>query len=201
MKIKVLTLFPELFNDFLNTSIIKRCIKEKKVKIQIINFRDYSKQKNKQVDEYIYGGGPGMLLMLQPIVDAIKANKTKNTHVILLSPHGKTYNQIKATELSKKTDILLICGRYEGFDERLNEYVDEIISIGNYVLMGGEIPAMGIIESTVRLLDKSISSKSLSDESFNDDLLDYSSYTAPVNFNGSKVPSVLLSGDHKKILT
>jgi tRNA (guanine37-N1)-methyltransferase len=198
MKIKILTLFPELFNDFISTSIIKRLVKEKKVKFEIINFREYSKQKNKQVDDYVYGGG-GMLLMLQPLVDAIKTNKTKNSKVILLSPHGKTYTQAKAKSLSKCKEIILICGRYEGFDERIMNYVDEVISIGDYVLMGGEIPAMVVSESIVRLLDEGINALSLETESFNDNLLDYASYTKPVDFEGHKVPSVFLSGNHKKI--
>ncbi|MDR1850859.1 MAG: tRNA (guanosine(37)-N1)-methyltransferase TrmD [Mycoplasmataceae bacterium] len=199
MKITILTLFPQLFNEFLKNSIVKNIIEKKVATIKIVNFRDYSKQKNKQVDDYQYGGGGGMVLMLQPIVGAIKANKTKNTKVILLSPQGQPFKQAKAVSLSKEKDIMLICGHYEGFDERILNYVDESISIGDYVLTGGEIPAMVISEAVVRLLENGISKKSLESESFNNNLLDYATYTKPLNFEGHKVPEVLLSGNHKKI--
>jgi tRNA (guanine37-N1)-methyltransferase len=199
MNITILTLFPNLFNEFLSTSIVKNIISKKIVNIKIVNFRDYSTQKNKQVDDYQYGGGGGMVLMLQPIVDAIKAHKTHNTRVILLCPQGKPFKQNKAVSLSKEKDIILICGHYEGFDERILNYVDEVISIGDYILTGGEIPAMVVTEAIIRLLDQAISKKSLESESFDDNLLDYPIYTKPLNFEGHKVPNVLLSGNHKKI--
>jgi tRNA (guanine37-N1)-methyltransferase len=199
MKITILTLFPKIFDNFLETSIIKNIIKNKVATIKVINFREYSKQKNKQVDDYAYGGGAGMVLMLQPLVDAIKDNKTKNTKVILLSPQGTTYNQQCARKLAKEKDIILIAGHYEGFDERIINYVNEIISIGDYVLTGGEIPAMAVVESVVRLLENGINKKSLDTESFDDNLLDYSVYTKPVKFEKHSVPEVLLSGNHKKI--
>jgi tRNA (guanine37-N1)-methyltransferase len=199
MNITILTLFPNLFNDFLSNSIVKNIISKKIVNIKIVNFRDYSKQKNKQVDDYQYGGGGGMVLMLQPIVDAIKAQRTKDTRVILLCPQGKPFKQNKAVSLSKEKDIILICGHYEGFDERILNYVDEVISIGDYILTGGEIPAMVVIESVIRLLDQAINKKSLESESFDNNLLDYPIYTKPLNFEGHKVPDVLLSGNHKKI--
>ncbi|MDR2821405.1 MAG: tRNA (guanosine(37)-N1)-methyltransferase TrmD [Mycoplasmataceae bacterium] len=199
MKITILTLFPKIFDNFLETSIIKNIIKDKIATIKIVNFRDYSKQKNKQVDDYAYGGGAGMVLMLQPLVDAIKDNKTKNTKVILLSPQGIPYKQQHARTLAKEKDIILIAGHYEGFDERINNYVDEVISIGDYILTGGEIPAMVIVESVVRLLENGISKQSLDSESFDNNLLDYSVYTKPVTFEKYSVPEVLLSGNHKKI--
>jgi tRNA (guanine37-N1)-methyltransferase len=199
MNITILTLFPNLFNDFLSNSIVKNIISKKIVNFKIVNFRDYSTQKNKQVDDYQYGGGGGMVLMLQPIVDAIKAQRTKNTRVILLCPQGKPFKQNKAVSLSKEKDIILICGHYEGFDERILNYVDEVISIGDYILTGGEIPAMVVTEAIIRLLDQAISKKSLESESFDNNLLDYPIYTKPLNFDGHKVPDVLVSGNHKKI--
>jgi tRNA (guanine37-N1)-methyltransferase len=201
MNITILTLFPNLFNEFLSTSIVKNIINKKIAKINIVDFRNYSKQKNKQVDDYQYGGGGGMVLMLQPIIDAIKAHKTHNAKVILLCPQGKPFKQNKAVSLSKEKDIILICGHYEGFDERILNYVDEVISIGDYILTGGEIPAMVMTEAIIRLLDQAISKKSLESESFDNNLLDYPIYTKPLNFEGHKVPNVLLSGNHKKIAT
>jgi tRNA (guanine37-N1)-methyltransferase len=199
MKITILTLFPKIFTNFLETSIIKNIIKDKIATIKVVNFRDYSKQKNKQVDDYAYGGGAGMVLMLQPLVDAIKDNKTKNTKVILLSPQGTPYKQQHAKALAKEKDIILIAGHYEGFDERIINYVDEVYSIGDYILTGGEVPAMVIVESVVRLLENGINKKSLENESFDNNLLDYSVYTKPLKFEKYSVPEILLSGNHKKI--
>ncbi|GMO14251.1 MAG: tRNA (guanosine(37)-N1)-methyltransferase TrmD [Mycoplasmoidaceae bacterium] len=199
MKITILTLFPELFQNFLNVSIIKNIIKNKIADIKIVNFRNYSKLKNQQVDDTPYGGGAGMVLMLQPIVDAIRDNKTKKTKVILLSPQGETFKQTTAKRLSKEQDLILIAGHYEGFDERITNYVDEVISIGDYILTGGEIPAMVLVESITRLLENGISKHSLEVESFDNNLLDFSTYTKPTKFEKYEVPSILLSGDHKKI--
>lgn len=200
MKIDVLTLFPEMFNGVLNESIIKKAIEKKIVNINLINFRDYSKLSNKQVDDTIYGGGPGMLLRCEPIFDALDdINKDKDAHIILLSPEGSTYSSTKAKELTTYKHLIIICGHYEGFDERIKTLADEIISIGDYVLTGGEIPAMAIIDSTVRLLDGAINKESLESESFEDGLLDYPVYTKPREYRGMKVPDVLLSGDHAKI--
>ena len=200
MKIDVLTLFPEMFNGVLNESIIKKAIEKKIVNINLINFRDYSKLSNKQVDDTIYGGGPGMLLRCEPIFDALDdINKDKDAHIILLSPEGSTYSSTKAKELTTYEHLIIICGHYEGLDERIKTLADEIISIGDYVLTGGEIPAMAIIDSTVRLLDGAINKESLESESFEDGLLDYPVYTKPREYRGMKVPDVLLSGDHAKI--
>ena len=199
MRIKVLSLFPKMFDGILNESIIKRAIDDKKVNIDVIDLRSYSKDKHNKVDDTIYGGGAGMLIKCEPVFDAIDDLKTKNTKVIMLSPDGVKYNQEKAYELSKEKNIILLCGHYEGFDERINTVVDEKISIGDYALTGGEIPAMAIIDSVTRLLPGVINEESHLNDSFNNDLLDYPQYTKPKEYRGMKVPDVLLSGDHKKI--
>ena len=199
MRIKVLSLFPKMFDGILNESIIKRAIDDKKVNIDVIDLRSYSKDKHNKVYDTIYGGGAGMLIKCEPVFDAIDDLKTKNTKVIMLSPDGVKYNQEKAYELSKEKNIILLCGHYEGFDERINTVVDEKISIGDYVLTGGEIPAMAIIDSVTRLLPGVINEESHLNDSFNNDLLDYPQYTKPQEYRGMKVPDVLLSGDHKKI--
>lgn len=201
MRISILSLFPNLFDNFLSESIIKKMINQKIVNIEIINFRNFSKNKNLKVDDYQYGGGGGMVIQLQPIIDCLNKIKTPKSKVILLSPQGKTYKQNQAKTLSKCKHLILIAGRYEGFDERIINYVDEIISIGDYVLMGGEIPCMVIIESIARLLDKGISKQSLVSESFDNNLLDYPVYTTPKDFEGHKVPEILFSGNHEKINT
>lgn len=199
MVIDILTLFPEIFLGFLNTSIIKRAIDNDKVKINIHNIRDYSVYKNKQVDDYQYGGGAGMVLMCDPIFRAIDDLKKDDTKVIMLSPSGNSFKQDKARELVKCNHIILLCGHYEGFDERIKTIVDEEISIGDYVLTGGEVPAMVVTDSVVRLIDGVINSDSLDSESFNDNLLDYPVYTKPYEYRGMKVPDVLLSGHHANI--
>ena len=199
MKISILTLFPHYFDNFLNESIIKRAIDKKLVNIEIINFRDFSKLNNHQVDDTPYGGGAGMVLMCEPIFDAIESIKIDDSLVIMLTPDGKTYNQSVAKKLSKKTHIILLCGHYEGFDERIRSIVDMEISIGDYILTGGEIPAMIVADSVIRLIDGVINKDSLNDESFEDNLLDYPVYTKPAQFRGMNVPDVLLSGNHKKI--
>lgn len=199
MKIDILTLFPNMFSGFLNESIIKRAIDEKKVTINTVNFRDYAKNKHKKVDDTPYGGGSGMVLMCQPIFDAVDSVKTEKSKVVLLSPQGKKFSQKKAYELSKEEHLIFICGHYEGFDERIKSICDEEISIGDYVLTGGELPAMVITDSIVRLLPGVIDEQSHLNDSFNDNLLDYPTYTKPRNYKGMQVPEVLLSGDHEKI--
>ena len=199
MKIDVLTLFPESIKGFLEESIIKRAISSGKVEINLINFREYSPLNNNQVDDTPYGGGAGMVLRCEPIFNAIEAIKTSDSYVIMLTPEGKTYNQAKAKQLVNKKHIILLCGHYEGFDERIKTLVDEEISIGDYILTGGEIAATAIIDSVVRLIDGVITKESLDSESFNDNLLDYPTYTKPAEYKGLKVPEVLISGNHELI--
>ena len=199
MKISILTLFPNMFDGFKNESIIKRAIEKGKVQIEIINFRDYSTMNNNQVDDTPYGGGAGMVLMCQPIFDCIESIKTDNSVVIMMTPEGKRFNQKMAKEFLNIKHLILLCGHYEGFDERIKSIVDLEVSIGNFILTGGEIPAMAITDSVVRLIDGVINKDSLVSESFDDDLYDYPVYTKPSNFRGLEVPEVLLSGDHKKI--
>lgn len=199
MRIDIITLFPNMFEGFLHESIIKRAIEKKLVEINIINFRDFSKLNNSQVDDTPYGGGSGMVLMVEPIVDAIESVKTKNSKVILMCPQGKTFTQGMAHELKLEKHLILVCGHYEGFDERIREFVDEEISIGDYVLTGGELPAMVISDSVIRLIDGVIKKESYMEESFSNNLLDFPVYTKPQEFRGLKVPDVLLSGNHKKI--
>ena len=199
IKIDILSLFPDFFNGILNESIIKRAIDKKLVEINIINFRDYSPLPNKQVDDTPYGGGAGMLIRCEPIFLALDKIKTKDSHVILLSPEGVTYKQSVASRLKEYKHLIIICGHYEGFDERIKTLVDEIISIGDYILTGGEIAAMAIVDSVVRLIPGVINKESLVSESFNNNLLDYPQYTKPAEYRGLKVPDVLLSGNHQKI--
>jgi len=199
MKIDILTLFPEMFTGFLETSIIKRALDEKYVDINVHNFRDYSLDKHKRVDDYPYGGGAGMVLMCEPIFRAIESLKTDDTIVIMLTPSGKVFKQDIAIDLSKQKHIILLCGHYEGFDERIKTIVDMELSIGDYVLTGGEVPAMAITDAITRLIPGVITKESLDYESFNDNLLDYPNYTRPEVFRGMKVPDVLLSGHHKNI--
>ena len=199
MRIDILTLFPDMFNGFLTESIIKRAIDKRHVEINIIDFRKYSADPNKKVDDTPYGGGNGMVLMCQPIFDAIEDIKTADSKVIMLTPDGEIYRQEKAYDLSKEKHLILLCGHYEGFDERIRSIIDMEISIGDYVLTGGEVPAMILTDSITRLIDGVIAEDSHLNDSFNDNLLDYETYTKPSDFRGMKVPDVLLSGDHKKI--
>lgn len=201
MIIDILTLFPNMFEGVFDESIIKRAIAEKKVTINIHNFRDYSLDPHNKVDDTPYGGGSGMVLMVQPIYDAVMALKTDDTKVILLSPDGIPYNQTKAYELKKYQHLIIICGHYEGFDDRIRSIVDFTVSIGDYVLTGGELPSMVLTDSIVRLIDGVIDEESHINDSFNPNtnLLDYPTYTKPREFMGMKVPDVLLSGNHKEI--
>ena len=200
MRIDILTIFPDMFNGVFNESIIKRAIESKKVEINIHNFRDYSMEPHNKVDDTPYGGGAGMVLMCDPIFRCVEALKKENSKVILLTPDGVPYKQKQAYELSKEEHLIIICGHYEGFDERIRTLVDYEISIGDYVLTGGEIPAMVLVDSITRLIPGVITEQSHLDDSFNENyLLDYETYTKPSEYRGMKVPDVLLSGDHKKI--
>ena len=199
MRIDILTLFDNLFSEFVKTSIIKRAIENGKVTINAHNFREYSLSKHGRVDDYPYGGGAGMVLMCEPIFRAIDAIKTEDSKVIMMSPSGKVFNQKMAVDLSHEKHLIIICGHYEGFDERIRSIVDMEISIGDYVLTGGEVPAMAITDAIVRLIPGVISRESLESESFNDNLLDYPNYTRPEEFRGMRGPEVLLSGHHENI--
>ncbi len=201
MRIDILTLFPTMFDGFLNNSIIKRAIDKGLVNINIVNFRDYSKDPHHKVDDTPYGGGNGMVLMVQPIYDAVMDLKDDDTKVILLTPDGEKYNQKKAYDLKKYKHLIIICGHYEGFDDRIRSVVDFEISIGDYVLTGGELPSMIITDTIVRLVDGVIEEESHINDSFNPNtnLLDYPTYTKPREFMGLTVPEVLLNGNHKEI--
>ena len=199
MKIDVLSLFPGMFSGVFEESIIKRAINEGKVSINIHNFREFSLDPHNKVDDTPYGGGAGMVLTCQPIFDCVKSLKEEDSIVILLTPDGEVYKQSKAYELSKCKHLIFICGHYEGFDERIRSICDLEISIGDYVLTGGEIASMAIIDSIVRLIPGVIEEESHVNDSFNDNLLDYPTYTKPRVYEGMEVPEVLVSGDHKKI--
>ena len=202
MRIDVLTLFPNMFDAVLGESIIKRAIEFNGVKVKIHNIRDYTKNKHRKVDDRPFGGGAGMVFNCQPVMDALlKVKRTKpKTKTILMSPKGKKLNHRLASQISKEKSITLICGHYEGFDERIKEHVDMEISIGDYILTGGEIPAMALIDSIIRLLPGVLGDKNSNiDESFSNGLLEYPHYTRPAVYNGKKVPDVLLSGNHKQI--
>ncbi|MFV0381864.1 MAG: tRNA (guanosine(37)-N1)-methyltransferase TrmD [Breznakia sp.] len=199
MKITTLTLFPEFFDSFQKTSIVKRAIADGHVQLNYVNFRDYTDDRHNNVDDTPCGGGAGMLLACQPIVDAIQANKQKHTKVIMLSPQGRVFNQALAQALAKEEDLFLLCGHYEGFDERIRSYVDDEVSIGDYVLTGGESAAMVISDTIIRLQDGVIRKASHEDDSFAYGLLEYPQYTRPIVYNGEKVPDVLMSGHHENI--
>ena len=200
MKFDVLTLFPEMF-DSLNQSILGRAIEKDLININLINIRDFSKDKHKKVDDTPYGGGGGMVMMPDVVYDAYSSIQNKeNAKVIYLSPKGKVLNQEKVLELSKQEHLILLCGHYEGIDQRvLDEIVDEEISIGDYVLTGGEIPAMVLIDSVSRYIEGVISNESTEEESFSNNLLEYPQYTRPEVFNNMQVPEVLKSGHHENI--
>lgn len=199
MKIDILTLFPDMFQGVFSESIIKRAIEEKKVEINLVNFRDFTKDPHNKVDDTPYGGGAGMVLAPQPIFDCVKSLRTEDSIVILLTPDGEVYKQERAYSLAKEKHLILICGHYEGFDERIRSICDLELSIGDYVLTGGEVASMAITDSIVRLLPGVITEESHINDSFNNNLLDYPTYTKPRVYEGMEVPEVLLSGDHKKI--
>ena len=200
MKIDILSLFPEMFNGVFTESIIKRAREAGKVDINIIDFREFTLDPHKKVDDTPYGGGAGMVLTPQPIFDCVESIRTDKSKVILLTPDGVQYKQRTAYDLSKEEHLIIICGHYEGFDERIRTLADMEISIGDYVLTGGEIPAMVLVDSIVRLIPGVITEGSHIEDSFNENnLLDYPTYTKPRVFRGMEVPEVLVSGDHAKI--
>lgn len=200
MKIDILTLFPDMFSP-LYESILGRAQKAGKIEIKIHDIRDYSKDKHKKCDDYPFGGGAGMVMMPQPIYDAINAvDPDRKAHRIYTSPKGRTFNQGIVKEFVKYDNLLILCGHYEGVDERIIKLcIDEEVSIGDYVLTGGEIPAMAIVDAVSRYVDGVISNESLCEESFTSNMLEYPQYTRPQEFMGEKVPDVLLSGNHAEI--
>ena len=200
VRFDILTLFPEMIEGMLNQSILKRAIEKKIIEVNIINFRDFSTNKHSTVDDYAYGGGAGMLISVEPIHLAMKTiPNIDKAYKILTSPSGNVYNQNKAEKLSKLDHIVIVCGHYEGIDNRILDYIDEEISIGDYVLTGGEIPACAIIDSIARLVPGVISDESIVGESFTMGLLEYPQYTRPYEYDGKKVPDVLVSGHHANI--
>lgn len=200
MQFDVLTLFPEMFSS-LNESIIGRAKKNKQININLVNIRDFSENKHNKVDDTPYGGGAGMVMMPDVVYRAYESlNNKDNAKVIYMSPQGKTLNQKKVVELSKENHLIILCGHYEGIDQRvLDKIVDEEISIGDYVLTGGELPAMVLIDSVSRYVEGVLSKDSIKEESFSNGLLEYPQYTRPEVFEGMKVPDILLSGNHQEI--
>lgn len=202
MKFNVLTLFPEMIEQGFNTSITGRAISDGILKLNAVNIRDYSKDRHNKVDDYIYGGGAGMLMFPQPVYDAYKSLGVKEgTRVIYLTPVGKTFNQEMARELASEEELVFLCGHYEGIDERvIDSIVTDKVSIGDYVLTGGELPVLVMMDAISRMVPGVLGNNDSSiDESFSDSLLEYPQYSRPEEWNGMKVPSILLSGDHKKI--
>lgn len=199
MKITIVTLFPNMFQGFLEESIIKRAREKGVVEFNIVDLRDYSEDKHRHVDDTPYGGGAGMVLKCDVMDRCLSAIKSDKSHTILMTPQGKTYKQSEALRLAKYDEIILVCGHYEGFDERIRDYANEEISIGDYVLTGGELPSMIVSDSIIRLLDGAITSESHEGDSYSDGLLEYPQYTRPSIYKGQEVPFVLQNGNHKEI--
>jgi len=204
LNVHILTLFPDFFTGPLNVSILKRAQEKEIIKIKLVNIRDFSRNKHKKVDDYPYGGGCGMVLKPEPVFEAVEYAledvKTERHRVILLSPQGKTFDHQMAKEFSQESHLILICGHYEGIDERIKTIISDEVSLGDFVLTGGEIPALAIIDATARFVPGVLgSSESPKDESFAEGLLEYPQYTRPEVYRGLRVPEVLLSGNHKEI--
>lgn len=198
MLINFLTIFPEYFQPFVGESLIKKAVDSKIVQINVIDIRNFSEDKHRKIDDTVYGGAPGMLMKVEPVV---KALESCGGYRVLLTPQGEVFSQKKAQELAKLSEITLVAGRYEGFDQRVSNFIDEELSIGDFVLNGGELAAMVVAECVVRLVPGVVGNpKSLLQESFSEGLLDFDQYTKPQEFRGLKVPEVLLKGDHSKIL-
>lgn len=200
MKITVLTLFPEMYEGFLHTSIIKRILEKKLAEIRIVDIRDYSQDKHRHVDDTPYGGGAGMLMKVDVVHRALLDNiSDDHTYAILTAPGHRPVDQSDMVRFSKLDELVIICGHYEGIDHRIERYIDEKVSIGDYVLTGGELPSMVLMDGILRLLEEGISVDSLKEESFNNGLLEYPQYTRPAEYNGDSVPDVLQNGNHKQI--
>ncbi len=200
MKFSIITLFPNLIKSYISESIIKRALDKTKIEIEVVDLRNYTNYNHNQVDDYQFGGGKGMVLMVEPVVNAIEACKTEDSLVILTSPQGKTWKQEFARNyVEKHKHLIIVCGHYEGFDERVLDYVDIEVSIGDYVLTGGELASLVLIDSISRVVPGVISEESHINDSFENNLLDHPVYTKPVDFRGKIVPDVLLSGHHANI--
>ena len=200
MIIKILTTFPEMFDSFLSSSIIKRAISKELVTVELINLRDYTKDKHHRTDTPPIGGGAGLIMKCQPIYDALIANSNNDTLRIIMSPRGKTYNQKIAQEIvNKYKDIIILCGHYEGLDERIYKYFDLELSIGDYILTGGETASFVLIDSLSRLVDGVINKESIVEETFSKNFVEYPQYAEPYEFNGDKVPDILYCGNHEAI--
>lgn len=199
MKITILTLFPEMFESVFASSIVGRARANGLISIEFVQIRDFALDTYKHVDDTPFGGGAGMVMKCQPVLDALSSVRTEESYCISLTPAGRPYTQAKAHELSGKKHLILLCGHYEGMDARIAHHMDEEVSIGDYVLTGGEIGAMVIVDSVTRLLDGAIKSQSTKEESFENGLLEYPQYTKPADYQGDPVPAVLVSGNHQKI--
>lgn len=199
MRITVLTLFPEMYGDFLRTSIIGRAVERGLVSVDFVQIRDFAEDRYRHVDDTPFGGGAGMVMKCGPAAAALESVRTESSYVVMMNPSGSPYSQKKAREYAGKEHLILLCGHYEGIDARMEEQTDDIISIGDFILTGGEIASMAVMDSVIRLLKGSIRSESAQEESYEGGLLEYPQYTKPAEWRGMKVPDVLLSGNHQKI--
>ena len=199
MRISILTICPEQFGNFLETPLISRAVNAGILKMEIIDIRDFAPGSFRRVDDSPYGGGAGMILRCQPVLDALESVRNPVSHVVIMAPLGKTFTQADAHRLAEEEHLVFICGHYEGMDARIFPNADEILSIGDYIVTGGELPAMVISDAVMRLVKGTIKEESVREESFENGLLEYPQYTRPADYNGEKVPEVLLSGDHKAI--
>lgn len=199
MRIDILTMFPEMFGDFRKGPVISRAEKNRTLDLRITDIKEYADGCFRKIDDSPYGGGPGMILRCQPVADAIRDAKKENGRIILMDPAGTPFTQKKARDLSREEHLFLVCGHYEGFDARIFHYADEAISLGDFILTGGEIPAMAVTDAVARLLPGSLREGSAEEESFESGLLEYPQYTKPRDFEGYKVPEVLFSGDHEAV--
>lgn len=199
MRISVLTMCPEMFGDFRHSPVISRSEAAGRLTLDIIDFRNYTEGSFRKIDDSPYGGGRGMIIRCQPVIDAIEDIRTENSRIVILSPAGRPYSQKTARRFFSVDHLILVCGHFEGFDQRIYSYADEVVSIGDYILTGGELAAMVVTDSVVRLLKGSLRDGSADEESFENGLLEYPQYTRPAVFRGQPVPEVLLSGDHEAI--
>lgn len=199
MKITILTLFPDMYEGFLNTSIIKKAILKELVEVELIDIRPFSKSKTRRVDDYPFGGGQGLVMAVQPVKDALESVKTDHTYIVMTSAAGNPFNQAKARSLAQQDHLIILCGHYEGFDERLVQLCDEEVSIGDYVLTGGELPSMVISDAIIRLKEGVIKEASHRDESYEQNLLEYPQFTRPEHLEEGDVPAVLMNGNHEAI--